>query len=87
MAKAFEKSSQLSYVGSQTLWLCGNESIAKNIVKAMVGILGFSIDISNALEAIIYAGVLILLIICILMPIEKVAYECWKSFLGLTDRC
>ena len=81
VAKVLEECNTLRYIGSQTLWLCGNESIAKNIVNAAVGILGGSIEIRNALSAIIYASALILFIIYLLMPLEKKAFHYCFTYL------
>ena len=83
MAKLLTGNRAIGYIGAHTLWLCGNESVAKHMVKALAGILGFSIEINNALAAIVYAVVLILFIIYILMPMEKAVYNKCISYIGV----
>lgn len=82
VAKALEQSKIIAYIGSQTLWLCGNESVAKYVMEATVGILGLSIDIKSALAAIVYANILSLFIIYLLMPLEKKVFNYCIDFLG-----
>ncbi len=38
VAKTLTGSKKLSYIGTQPLWLCGNEAIAKHIMNALAGI-------------------------------------------------
>lgn len=75
LAKMLVGVGQLSAIGSQTLWLCGNEFVVKKILNAAADILGLEIKIASALTAILYAIVMILVICKLLLPIEKKLYQ------------
>ena len=65
----------LAKAGTQTLWLCGNEFIVRQIFTAAAGIFGWEITISSAFAAVIYAIFMIIFIIRVLMPIEMRLYR------------
>lgn len=83
VAKVLGECNTVRYIGSQTLWLCGNESIAKHIMNAAAGIIGFTIEIKSALSAIVYASLLIMFIIYLLTPLEKKVFDYCVSYLGM----
>lgn len=75
LAKILEGFRFLSYAGTQTLWLCGNESIAKGILGAAAELAGLRIEVTNELTAIIYAAVMMVFIITCLLPVEQRLYR------------
>ncbi|MBO5207796.1 MAG: acyltransferase [Lachnospiraceae bacterium] len=83
LAKMLVGIGKLGEIGSQTLWLCGNEFIVKKILNALADILGVQIKIASALSAILYAIVMVFVIIKILMPIEKKLYQRFVEILRL----
>lgn len=75
LAKLLEGFQYLSYAGTQTLWLCGNESIVKAILGASAELVGLRIEVSNELTALLYAAVMTVVIITCLLPVEKRLYR------------
>lgn len=75
LAKLLEGFQYLSYAGTQTLWLCGNESIVKAILGASAELVGLRIEVSNELTALLYAAVMTVVIITCLLPAEKRLYR------------
>lgn len=65
----------LAYAGTQTLWLCGNESIVKEMLDAIARIVNLRIEITNELTAMLYAAVMVVVIIKWLLPIEQRLYK------------
>ena len=61
----------LSDLGKETLYLCGNEYIVKNLFPTFIGIFGIKISLLTSWSYILY--VILLMIICYytLIPIEK----------------
>lgn len=72
---------KLADAGTQTLWLCGNEFIVKQIFNAAVSIVGLQIAITSALGALVYAAALTAFIIKVLMPIEMKLYRKYIDFI------
>lgn len=70
---------KLADIGTQTLWLCGNEFIVKQIFNAAASIFGFQITISSALAAVIYAVAMTVFIMKVLVPIEMKLYRKYKD--------
>lgn len=71
----------LSYMGAQTLWLCGNEIVVKKLLNAAVEIIGLQIEITSPLSVIVYASIMAVVIIKVLMPIEKKLYQKYQQYL------
>ena len=71
LAKIFEKIAIFRNLGAHTLYLCGNEYIAKNMIPAVIGLLGLDITISNPLAAFLYTAFLLIFADRVLRPIEK----------------
>lgn len=74
LAKILENFHVLADMGTQTLWLCGNEMIVKKILSAAVEIVGLQIEITSALSAVLYAVIMSVVIIKCLLPVEKQLY-------------
>lgn len=70
---------RLADIGTQTLWLCGNEFIVKQLFDAAASILGWKITITSALAAIVYAVIMTAFIITVLAPIEMKLYRKYKD--------
>lgn len=66
---------RLAMAGTQTLWLCGNEFIVKQIFNTVVSVFGWRITISSAFAAVIYAVFMIIFTIRVLVPIEMRIYR------------
>lgn len=81
LAKILEGFHSLSYAGTQTLWLCGNETIVKKILEAAASWGGIHIEIAGALPAIIYAAVMTAVVLKVLLPIEKKLYRKYQQYL------
>ncbi len=81
LAKILEGFHFLSYAGTQTLWLCGNESIVKILIGSLAGLVGLRIEVTNEFEALLYAVVMTVVIIMVLLPIEQRLYrKCREDF-------
>lgn len=70
---------KLADIGTQTLWLCGNEFIVKQIFNAAASIFGCQITISSALAAVIYAVEMTVFIMKVLVPIEMKLYKKYRN--------
>lgn len=81
LAKILGKLPALSRMGAQTLWLCGNETVVKKLLSATAGILGFQIEITGALSAILYAALMAVVIMKGLLPVEKKLYQQYRQYL------
>lgn len=75
LAKLLEGFHFLSYAGTQTLWLCGNESIVKAIMGAAAELVGLRIEVTDELTALFYTAVMTVVIITCLIPVEKRLYR------------
>lgn len=75
LARLFVGIGSLQVVGAQTLWLCGNEFVVKKVFTALASFVGVQIEITSALAAVLYAGVMIWFIYKSLMPLEQVVYD------------
>lgn len=75
LAKLLEGFHFLSFAGTQTLWLCGNESIVKAILGAAAELVGLRIEVTDELTALLYATVMTVVIITCLLPAEKWLYR------------
>ena len=75
LAKILESFHVLADMGTQTLWLCGNEMIVKKILSAVVEIVGLQIEITSALSAVLYAVIMSVVIIKWLLPVERQLYQ------------
>ena len=82
LAKILEGFRFLSYAGTQTLWLCGNESVVKAILNAAAGLVGLQIEIVNEFSALMYAVVMTVVIITGLLPIEQRLYRKSQEYLA-----
>ena len=71
--------SMLSKMGRQTLYLCLNEYIIRNIVIFTVCLIGLDIHTNNAVMVIIYATFLVLIGCYIIIPFEKKVIERIKT--------
>lgn len=74
---------KLAHAGAQTLWLCGNEFVVKQIFSAAAGILGLEITITSTLAAFIYAIAMVVFVLKVLMPIEMKFYRQYIDCIGL----
>lgn len=83
LAKLLAETGNLHEVGRQTMWLCGNEFVAKKIFTATADIIGVQIEINYAFSAVVYVCILICFIYKWLMPWEKKLYHKWSEYLGL----
>ncbi len=81
LAKILEGFHFLSYAGTQTLWLCGNESIVKTLLGSLAGLAGLRIEVTNEVTAFLYAVVMTIVIIMVLLPVEQGLYrKCREDF-------
>lgn len=83
LAKILDGFHFLSYAGTQTLWLCGNENIVKILLSAAAGLVSLEIEVTNEISALVYAVVMTVVIIRVLLPVEKKLYE---RFLCIPDK-
>lgn len=83
LAKILDGFHFLSYAGTQTLWLCGNENIVKILLSAAAGLVSLEIEVTNEISALVYAVVMTVVIIRVLLPVEKKLYG---RFLCITDK-
>lgn len=65
----------LAYAGTQTLWLCGNESIVKTLLGAAAGLVSLEMEVTNELSALVYAVVMTVVIVGVLLPVEQKLYD------------
>ena len=61
----------LSKIGVETLYLCGNEYILRNLVIFVISLTGLGIYTNNPMMSIIYSIFLIIIGHYILIPFEK----------------
>lgn len=66
---------RLAKAGKQTLWLCGNEFVVKQIFDTAAGVFGWQITVLSAFAAVIYSVFMIIFIIGVLVPIEMRIYR------------
>lgn len=59
-------------VGKNTLYLCGNEYVVKNIIFYAAQIFGLNVNVQNPLSVYIYTVILIQVVIYYLAPFEKI---------------
>lgn len=74
IAKALSAFKPVRYLGSNTLFLCGNEQIAKTTFIALIGISGHALNIGDEYYSFVYISVLMLLIY-----IAKAKLDEWKD--------
>ena len=74
LAKLLEGFHFLSYAGTQTLWLCGNENIVKTLLGTAAGLVSLKIEVTGELSVLVYAAVMTVVIIKILLPAEQKLY-------------
>lgn len=75
IAKILTSFQGLAYVGAQTLWLCGNEYIVKTALRSAAEMLGWKIEIMNVPAAFVYVIIMIIVIIYVFVPAEKIMYQ------------
>lgn len=75
LAKLLAGTGNLHEVGTQTMWLCGNEFVVKKIFTALADMVGVQIEIGSAFSAIVYVFILICFIYKLLLPWEKKLYQ------------
>ncbi|MCM1122054.1 MAG: acyltransferase family protein [Eubacterium sp.] len=80
LAKILEGFQFLSYAGTQTLWLCGNESIVKTLLGTLAGLIGLRIEVTDEASALLYAAVMMLVIIVVLLPAEQRLYRKCREY-------
>lgn len=71
ISKLFENSSFLQHLGKNSLYLCGNESLIKEIIPQMLSLVGLTLNVTNVLHSFIYVFILIVICVYVLIPIEK----------------
>ncbi len=76
VARLFANITFFQEIGSNTLYLCGNEYIIKALVSYFVGIFGINISFPNPFSAYIYTFVLLVLCNRYLVPLEKPLLQC-----------
>lgn len=67
----FTKFKLCTNLGKNTLFLCGNEAIAKLLLPECFSLIGLKINIATPLSAYIYTFVLLIVAYYILIPFEK----------------
>jgi hypothetical protein len=79
LAKLLENSSVASAIGKETLYLCGNEFIIKNLFTTVAGLLGLTVVYPNPLYVYVYVFILLGINVKWLIPAEKkmVKHLCW----------
>lgn len=73
VAKALSALRPVRYLGSNTLFLCGNEQIAKTTFIALIGVSGHAINIGDEYYSFIYISVLMMMIYALKMKLDS-----WK---------
>ncbi len=61
----------ISNIGSSSLYLCGNETMVKNLLVFVLGLFGVNFIARGPILALIYSLVIIAIIHFIFTPIEK----------------
>lgn len=74
IAKALSVFKPVRYLGSNTLFLCGNEQIAKTTFIALIGISGHALNIGDEYYSFVYMSFLMLLIYAL-----KSKLELWRE--------
>lgn len=78
LGKIFEKVDAFEKIGKETLFLCGNEYIVKKCVVCFLSIFGINLKFENALSVFIFVGLLLILCVYVIIPIEKKIVEAIK---------
>ena len=71
LAKLLAGTGNLHEVGTQTMWLCGNEFVVKKIFTALADMVGVQIEISSAFSAIVLCVYFDMLYISITFAVGK----------------
>ncbi|MCD8075953.1 MAG: acyltransferase family protein [Lachnospiraceae bacterium] len=58
-------------IGRDTLYLCGNEMIIKELIPAFAAIFGLEVSLDSTLETVVYIALLLLVTEKLLIPAEK----------------
>ncbi|OUQ23006.1 hypothetical protein B5E77_16195 [Lachnoclostridium sp. An131] len=66
-----QKVEYLAVLGRNTLYLCGNEYMIKEIVPACLGLLGLGINVDSPLSAYVYTSLLLIVTNYVLVPLER----------------
>lgn len=80
-AKLLEKINLFNELGRNTLYLCGNEYIIKNLAFNLLGLIGLEVNFPSPLSAYLYTSLLLILCLKIIIPFEKrLAYSITSCF-------
>lgn len=71
----------LSSIGTNSLYLCGNEALIKELVPITLAMLGLEKHTDTPIQVFIYCMVLIFLVNYIIVPIEKPLFERTKNLI------
>ncbi len=75
LAKLLSFSKLLQHLGENTLYLCGNEYLVKQLIPIILSMIGLKLTVSNLLDVLLYSFGAMLAVYYILMPIEKRIYQ------------
>jgi len=75
IAKILSDSSGMSFAGRNSLWLCGNEAIARRIILLVISIFGGAVSCDNEFAVLLYGIVMIIVIMKVIYPVENYLYQ------------
>lgn len=70
-AKMVEKVALFNEMGSQTLFLCGNEYVVKTLLTCFVGLFGIEIALNSPLYVYLYTTLVLIVCTRLVIPFEK----------------
>ena len=85
ISKFLENFKFLQRLGSDSLFLCGNETSTKYMVSHILSLLGLSLNLQNAFQSYIYCFLLIILIEYVIIPVQKKIYNRLINFLSFKN--
>lgn len=66
-------------IGSETLYICGNEYIIKTLFPAFIELMGLTMAFSNPIYLYVYVAILLIINVKILIPAEKALVKSIKD--------
>lgn len=85
LARLLQEIKLFADIGKETLYLCGNEYIIKQLFPNILAVFGLGINMQNPLIAYIYIFVLVILGTKFLIPCEKMFINKVKKSLDIND--
>lgn len=86
VSQFFSQNLFIRKLGENSLYLCGNETLARLLVQLVLAMAGITVTITSPVQAYLYAGFLMVIVYKVLIPLEKPILSGIQNFLERSFR-